>query len=176
MRRHIVFEIIIAEIGRALAAARRYESLKYGRARHEDLAAADIPRRIFEEFYAFPKGLGTGCDSSELFPRTNPICTAPPAADLQHASQGAMTMAIVNKTALRIAAMFVSMAFIGGMQLASVPPAAALDGLVRTDSIWGSRSMDSPKGANAGCRRGKWWSAAALRSRAVARTRQPSRA
>lgn len=76
MRRHIVFEIILAEFGRALAAARRYESLKYGRARHEDLATADIPRRIFEEFYAFPEGLGMGCDSSELFPHTNPICNS----------------------------------------------------------------------------------------------------
>lgn len=64
-------------------------------------------------------------------------------------------MAIVNKTASRIAAMFVSMAVIGGMQLASVPPAAALDKLVRTDSIWGSRSMDSPKGASAGCPSGR---------------------
>ena len=54
MRRHIVFEIIIAEIGRALAAARRYESLKYGRVRHAGFAAADIPRRIFEEFYSNP--------------------------------------------------------------------------------------------------------------------------
>jgi hypothetical protein len=54
MRRRIVFEIILAEFGRALAAARRYESLKDGRARHAGLAAADIPRRIFEEFYAFP--------------------------------------------------------------------------------------------------------------------------
>lgn len=59
MRRHIVFEIILAEFGRALAAARRYESLKYGRARHEGLAAADTPRRIFEEFYASPDGCGT---------------------------------------------------------------------------------------------------------------------
>lgn len=62
MRRHIVFEIILAELGRALAAARRYESLKYGRARHAGLAAADIPRRIFEEFYAFADGCGTRPD------------------------------------------------------------------------------------------------------------------
>jgi hypothetical protein len=64
-------------------------------------------------------------------------------------------MAIVNKIALRIAAMFVSMAVIGGMQLASVSPAAALDGLVRTDKVSGSRSMESPKSADAGCPAGK---------------------
>jgi hypothetical protein len=76
MRQHIVFEIILAEFGRALTAALHYESLKYGRARHEVLAAADIPRRIFEEFYAFPEGIGMGSDSSELFPHTNPICNS----------------------------------------------------------------------------------------------------
>jgi hypothetical protein len=47
-----VFGAILAEFGQALAAARSYESLRYGCANRDGLAHADIPRRIFEEFYA----------------------------------------------------------------------------------------------------------------------------
>jgi hypothetical protein len=39
-------------VRRAVAAARRYEDLRYGSRCHEGIAPADIPRRIFEEFYS----------------------------------------------------------------------------------------------------------------------------
>lgn len=44
--------VALAEFGRAIAAAQRYEDLRYGRGRHEGIARTDIPRRIFEEFYS----------------------------------------------------------------------------------------------------------------------------
>lgn len=47
--------MLLAELGRALAAERRYHALKYGgaAARADDgLAAGDVTRRIFEEYYA----------------------------------------------------------------------------------------------------------------------------
>jgi hypothetical protein len=47
-----VFEVILTEFERALAATRRYESLRC--ARHGHFAPADIAERIFEEFYARP--------------------------------------------------------------------------------------------------------------------------
>ena len=47
-----IFAVVLAEFGRAVAAARRYEHLRYGSGRHEGTAPADIPRRIFEEFYS----------------------------------------------------------------------------------------------------------------------------
>jgi hypothetical protein len=47
---------LFVEFGRAFAAARRYESLKCGRAQQESLTLADIPRRIFEEFYSGERG------------------------------------------------------------------------------------------------------------------------
>jgi hypothetical protein len=65
MVQHIAFETIIAELRRALAAARRYENLRYGRSGHERLAVPDIPRRIFDEFYDFPGGFGTRSNSFE---------------------------------------------------------------------------------------------------------------
>ena len=40
-----MFFTIFAEFGRALAAARRYENLRYGRACRDGLGPADIPRR-----------------------------------------------------------------------------------------------------------------------------------
>lgn len=43
------FAAIRAEFRRALAAMQRYEDLRYGRAGGDP---GDIPRRIFEEFYA----------------------------------------------------------------------------------------------------------------------------
>jgi hypothetical protein len=46
------FDVVLAEFGRAVAAARRYDDLRYGRGRREGIAPADIPRRMFEEFYA----------------------------------------------------------------------------------------------------------------------------
>jgi hypothetical protein len=52
MGRHIVCLTILAEFGRALAATRRYEVPRCGRACHDGLAHTDIPRRIFAEFYA----------------------------------------------------------------------------------------------------------------------------
>jgi hypothetical protein len=43
---------MFAEFSRAVAAAQRYEDLRYRRASHEKIAPDDIPRRIFEEFYS----------------------------------------------------------------------------------------------------------------------------
>jgi hypothetical protein len=43
---------MFAEFSRAVAAAQRYEDLRYRRASHGEIAPVDIPRRIFEEFYA----------------------------------------------------------------------------------------------------------------------------
>jgi hypothetical protein len=48
----IILAAIVAEFRRAVAAARRYEDLRYGGSRHEGGAPADIPRRVFEEFYS----------------------------------------------------------------------------------------------------------------------------
>ena len=53
-RRAGFLSIVRAEFGRALAAVRRYEMLRGGQARREKLPPANIPRRIFEEFYAAP--------------------------------------------------------------------------------------------------------------------------
>jgi hypothetical protein len=46
------FSIFRTEFRRALAAVRRYEQLKYGRARHENLAPSDVARKVFDEIYA----------------------------------------------------------------------------------------------------------------------------
>ena len=48
----IVFAVVLAEFRRAIAAVGRYEDLRYGRGRHEGIAPADIPRRVFKEFYS----------------------------------------------------------------------------------------------------------------------------
>jgi hypothetical protein len=42
---------MLAEFRRAAAAAQRYEDLRY-RSAHGKIAPADIPRRVFEEFYS----------------------------------------------------------------------------------------------------------------------------
>jgi hypothetical protein len=47
---------IFAEFRRALAAAESYEGLKYGSACRDRSAQADIPRRIFEQYYAGKSG------------------------------------------------------------------------------------------------------------------------
>jgi hypothetical protein len=44
--------VLLTEFRRAHAAAQRYERLRNGLARQEKLASANIPRRIFAEFYA----------------------------------------------------------------------------------------------------------------------------
>jgi hypothetical protein len=49
--------VLLSEFGQALAAAQRYESLKYG-PRQVNFARAEIPRRIFEEFYAAEHNFG----------------------------------------------------------------------------------------------------------------------
>jgi hypothetical protein len=51
-RRAGFFSTFRTEFRRALAAVRRYEQLKYGRARHENLAPSDIARKVFDELYA----------------------------------------------------------------------------------------------------------------------------
>jgi hypothetical protein len=48
---------MVAEFGRATAAAQRYEELRYRSARDGRIAPADIPRRVFEEFYSFGKAV-----------------------------------------------------------------------------------------------------------------------
>ena len=72
MGRHNVFLTILAEFGRALAAARRYENLRCRSARHDGLTSADIPPRIFEEFYA-------RCNDTALAPTA--CCDTAQAAD-----------------------------------------------------------------------------------------------
>ena len=43
---------MFAEFSRAVAAAQRYEDLRYRSGGHGRIAPADIPRQIFEEFYS----------------------------------------------------------------------------------------------------------------------------
>jgi hypothetical protein len=52
------FSILRAEIGRAFAATRRYETLRYARSRDAGHAPADLPRKIFGEFYAAQEDTG----------------------------------------------------------------------------------------------------------------------
>lgn len=47
-----MLRVLLAEFGRARAAARRYHALRYGSARDEGIAAADIARQVFKEFYS----------------------------------------------------------------------------------------------------------------------------
>jgi hypothetical protein len=44
--------VLLAEFRRASAAARRYDALRYGSARDDRMAGADIPRQVFEELYS----------------------------------------------------------------------------------------------------------------------------
>jgi hypothetical protein len=46
---------MLAEFGRATAAAQRYDDLRYRSAGRGSIAADDISRRVFEEFYSFGK-------------------------------------------------------------------------------------------------------------------------
>jgi hypothetical protein len=43
---------MLAEFTRAIAAAHRYEDLRYRSARRGTIAPDEIPRQIFEEFYS----------------------------------------------------------------------------------------------------------------------------
>ena len=43
---------MVAEFGRACAAAQRYEDLRHRGAGRGSIAPADVPRRVFEEFYS----------------------------------------------------------------------------------------------------------------------------
>jgi hypothetical protein len=43
---------MFAEFSRAVAAAQRYENLRYRSASQEKIALDDIPRQIFDEFYS----------------------------------------------------------------------------------------------------------------------------
>jgi hypothetical protein len=47
-----IFAVVLAEFRRAVAAARRYENLRYGSGRQERMAPGEISRRVFEEFYS----------------------------------------------------------------------------------------------------------------------------
>ncbi len=47
-----LLSILRAEFRRALAAVQRYETLKYRHGSRETLAANEISRQVFEEFYA----------------------------------------------------------------------------------------------------------------------------
>jgi hypothetical protein len=57
-----------AELGRALAAAQRYEDLRYRSAGHGNIDPAAIPPRIFEEFYAF----GEAAEARSTIPAPEP--------------------------------------------------------------------------------------------------------
>jgi hypothetical protein len=48
----LILEFLSEEFERALAAAHRYDRLRYGPAVHNRPARSEIPKRIFEEFYA----------------------------------------------------------------------------------------------------------------------------
>ena len=53
------FAMLFAEYGRAVAAAERYDGLKYsGPLGSRPIGAGSIPRTIFEEFYSRPAGKG----------------------------------------------------------------------------------------------------------------------
>ncbi len=65
MGQHTTFRAIFTEFRRALAAARRYENLRYGRACRDHFAPGEIPRLIFEEFYA---GVPDTEDDAPFFP------------------------------------------------------------------------------------------------------------
>jgi hypothetical protein len=71
-----VFVVVLAEFGRGVAATRRYEDLRYGRGRHEGIAPADVPRRIFEEFYAPGRGCGFALDGVLKPQSVEPMCAA----------------------------------------------------------------------------------------------------
>jgi hypothetical protein len=51
---------LLAEFRRGTVAAQRYESLRYRGAGHGRMAPDDIPRRIFEEFYAAEEAVEPG--------------------------------------------------------------------------------------------------------------------
>jgi hypothetical protein len=51
-----ILVVVLAEFRRGVAAAQRYETLRYCSACDGRLAPADIPRRIFEEFYSSSGG------------------------------------------------------------------------------------------------------------------------
>jgi hypothetical protein len=59
-----MFGVILTEFKRARAAARRYDDLRYRSACQEGIAAARLPRRIFEEFYK-------GSDDAAAVPHRN---------------------------------------------------------------------------------------------------------
>jgi hypothetical protein len=48
---------LLAELTRAIAAAHRYEDLRYRRARHEGIAPEQIPGQILDEFYSAPEAV-----------------------------------------------------------------------------------------------------------------------
>jgi hypothetical protein len=54
--------VLLAEFRRAIAAARRYDDLRYRSGGHEGRAHADSPRRVFEEFYSCPRPVKSGGD------------------------------------------------------------------------------------------------------------------
>jgi hypothetical protein len=48
----VALETVLVQFEQALAAARRYDSLRYPTPGRDRCARSDIPQRIFEEFYA----------------------------------------------------------------------------------------------------------------------------
>ena len=73
MHRPCMFETVLVELEQALAAARRYDSLRYATIGCDHCARSDIPQRIFEEFYAGGANAGqasrTRDKTSEIAPR-----------------------------------------------------------------------------------------------------------
>ena len=46
-----IFALVLAEFQRSVAAAQRYEALRYRNACDERVAPTEISRRVFDEFY-----------------------------------------------------------------------------------------------------------------------------
>ena len=99
------------------------------------------------------------------------VLTGAPAPDGQEVGRVMRTF----RTASRTAAALVTMAALGGVQLASAPPAAAFLEFERAEGISGLPSWTRPRARRRPVRLGRWWSAAEARSRAAAKTRPPSR-
>ncbi len=55
MGQHTTFRAIFTEFRRALAAARRYENLRYGRAYRDHFAPGEIPRQVCRTLKMMPR-------------------------------------------------------------------------------------------------------------------------
>jgi hypothetical protein len=80
--------VVLAEFRRAIAAARRYEDLRYRSGRQQGRADADSSRRVFEEFYSCPRPVKSGVDRpTVVVPAKNAVDTAGCAAIMPDGSR-----------------------------------------------------------------------------------------